>query len=415
MNLLMISAHLPDPRTTAGERNYHFLQALAQHHTISLLSLVDSGDLQAHDVGKALQDLAYPVQLIPFQTPSLKRLRQLLSVARGKSFLLHLFLLPAMQSALDNMLASRHYDAVFFESSHVAGYRLPAGIKIIIDQHNIEHELLQLTYEHEKNPLRQWYNRHEYQLVKPAELQRCAKANLVLVTSERERLLLQQSLPQQRIEVVRTGIDVETFGEIDAVQVIPHQIVFTGTMNYYPNTNAVIFFAQHCWPIIRQHIPDATWHIVGRNPPPEVCSLAGLPGVTVTGPVRDIRPYLASSAVAIAPLQIGSGTRVKILEALAMRKAIVSTTVGYQGLVVEPGKHLLVADQPAEFASAVVELLRNPQLRMALGNAGRALVEAEYSWKTACAQLVRILDEFSNEAALARTHARRDEKQGSDH
>ena len=163
MNLLMISAHLPDPRTTAGERNYHFLQALAQHHTISLLSLVDSGDLQAHDVGKALQDLAYPVQLIPFQTPSLKRLRQLLSVARGKSFLLHLFLLPAMQSALDNMLASRHYDAVFFESSHVAGYRLPAGIKIIIDQHNIEHELLQLTYEHEKNPLRQWYNRHEYQ------------------------------------------------------------------------------------------------------------------------------------------------------------------------------------------------------------------------------------------------------------
>lgn len=408
MNLLMISAYLPDPKYTAGGRTYYFLKALAQRHTVSLLSLVDSAE-ENYDV-KSLQNLAYPVQLIPFKSPRFKRWQQLLSIARGRSFLLKSFLLKEMQSALDEMLAGGHYDAVFFENAFVAGYQLPAGMKVIIDQHNIEHELLQLTYEQEKKWLRKWYNWYEYRLVKPAELERCRKADLVLVTSERERLILKQSLPESLIEVVRMGIDVETFDEIDAVQKVPHQIVFTGTMCYYPNTNAVLFFAQHCWPLIREYVPDATWQIVGRNPPPEVVRLGELPGVTVTGSVPDVRPYLTSSAVAIAPLQIGSGTRVKILEAFAMRKAVVSTNIGYQGLTVESGKQLLIADQPEEFARAVVELLHNPPLRSALGDAGRSLVEAEYSWKSACMQLLHILDEFTIEAGLAKAHVAQVEK-----
>jgi sugar transferase (PEP-CTERM/EpsH1 system associated) len=405
MNLLMVCAYLPSLNSAAGERNYHLLRALAQRHTISLLSLVDSAEVDAHDVRPQLEDLAYSVRLIPLEIPHFKRWHQLLSIGRGRSYLLNKLALNEVQSDLNKRLGCDHFDAVFFESVLVAGYQLPAGMKVIIDQHNIEHELLRLTYEQEKTWLRKWYNWYEYRLVKQAEIERCRKADLVLVTSERERQILKGLLPENLIEVVRTGIDIEAFSENCAEQEAPHQVIFTGTMNYYPNTNAVLFFAQQCWPLIRAKVPDASWQIVGRNPPPEVRRLAELPGVTVKGSVPDVRPYLASSAVAIAPLQIGSGTRVKILEAFAMGKAVVSTSIGYQGLGVEPGKHLLLADQPEAFAQAVVELLHNPSMRIALGKAGRSLVEAEYSWEQARTRLQHILDDFNNGAELAMTHA----------
>ena len=393
MNLLIVSAYLPGLGSAAGERNYYLLRALAHQHRVSLLSMVDSAEVEAYDVRPLLEDLAFTVRLIPHEIPHFKRWQQLLSVARGRSYLLKLFALKEVQSALDIMLARDHYDAVIFESALVAGYRLPAGVKVIIDQHNIEHEILRRTYEHEKRWLRKWYNWYEYQLVKQAEIERCRNADLIVMTTERERHILKGLLPENLIEVVRTGVDIEAFSEICAVQEVPHQIIFTGTMNYYPNIYAVLFFAQQCWPLIRAQVPDATWQIVGRNPPPEVGRLAELPGVTVTGSVPGVRPYLASSAVAIAPLQIGSGTRVKILEALAMRKAVVSTSVGCEGLSLVPGKHLIVADQPEEIVQAVVALLNNQDMRNALGAAGRALVETEYSWEKCGDQLLSILEE----------------------
>ena len=398
MKLLMVSAYLPSLSSAAGERNYHFLKALAQRHSISLLSLVDDATLaDAGDGALAeLESLAHPVRLISHKVPSSKRWLQIQTITRGRSFLLNLFALEEVQAALDDLFARERYDAVLFESVLMADYRLPAGVKTIIDQHNVEHELLQRTYEQERPGLRKWYNWREYQLVKQAELERCRKADLVVVTSGRERLILRDLLPDTAIEVVRTGIDVDAYGGTYAEPEAPHQIVFTGTMNYFPNIDGALYFAQECWPLIREQVPDASWQIVGRNPTPEVQKLAELPGVTVTGPVPDVRPYLAASAVAIAPLRIGSGTRVKILEALAMRTAVVSTTVGYQGLAVESGKHLLIADQPEAFAQAVVDLLHNPVQRAALGNEGRTLVEDEYSWAQARTRLTAVLDEFGS-------------------
>ena len=159
-------------------------------------------------------------------------------------------------------------------------------------------------------------------------------------------------------------------------------IIFTGTMNYYPNIDAVLFFARECWPQIRAQVPGVTWQIVGKDPPPEIRDVANSSlGITVTGTVPDVRPYLAAATVAIAPIRIGSGTRLKILEALAMRKAVVSTSLGCEGLSVIAGKHVRVADSAQAFAGAVVDLLRDAQRSMALGNAGRELVEATYSWK----------------------------------
>lgn len=203
---------------------------------------------------------------------------------------------------------------------------------------------------------------------------------------------MQSLLPQQLIVTVPNGVDTEMFQQRGNREEVLGRIVFTGAMNYYPNVNAVLFFAQHCWPLIQAHAPDATWQIVGREPPAEIGALARLPGVQVTGSVPDVRPYLTEAAVALAPLQIGSGTRLKILEALAMGKALVSTSIGCEGIAVVPGKHLLIADQPETFASAVVELLNDPTKRHELGTAGRKLVETQYSWTQCSDRLLQQLE-----------------------
>ena len=393
MKLLMVSANLPRPAWGASARNYHLLKALSRLYDVSLLALADSTEVAAFDSLSSLKDLAHPVRIVPLPLSRAKRQQQFMSIARGKSYTLSMYLHKEMQTSLDTLLSEARYDAVLFESSLTAGYRLPNGMRTIIDQHNIEFELLERTYLQEKALIRKWYNWQESRLLKHEEIARCRKADLVLVTSERERDLLWKFLPEQSIAVVPNGVDIDTFFPGDDEQVIPQQVIFTGTMDYYPNIQGVLFFAQRCWPRIRAQLPAATWQIVGRNPPPEIARLAELPGVTVTGTVPHVRPYLDAASVAIAPLQIGSGTRLKILEAFAMQKAIVSTSLGCEGLAVVPGKHLLVADQPEEFAQSVITLLQNPALRSSLGAAGRALVEAEYSWHECGMRLAHILEE----------------------
>jgi glycosyltransferase involved in cell wall biosynthesis len=168
---------------------------------------------------------------------------------------------------------------------------------------------------------------------------------------------------------------------------VPNRLVFTATMNYGPNAEAAIHFATHIWPQVRAAIPDATLKIVGHGPPAPVRQLGQRPGITVTGSVPDVRPYLASAQAVVVPLRIGGGTRLKIVEALAMAKPVVTTTLGAEGLAVEPGRHLLIADDPDAFASDVIALLRDPARRASLAHAGRALVEERYDWGAIGAQL----------------------------
>ncbi len=380
MNLLMVSPHLPDPSWGAGTRSYYLLKALAEKYTVSLLSLTDeSTTTEAH---KTLQQINLKqIHLLPLQTSLQdKRAQQLTSIIRNQSYLVSSYYKKELQQAINTILAQDHYDAVIFESVFMAGYHVPDELTVIIDQHNIEHELLQRTYEQERSHSRKWFNWWEARKLKPIELARCRKAQGVLVTSEREYQVLKKLVPQCHVAVVPNGVDTRLFNKFDGSQEIANQIIFTGTMNYYPNIQAVLFFARTCWPRIQAQIPDATWQIVGKSPPPEVEQLATLRGVTVTGAVPDVKPYLAAASVAIVPLLVGSGTRLKILEALAMQKAIVTTSLGCEGLAVETGKHLCVADQPELFAQSIIDLLCSSEKRAALGKAGRALVEAQYSW-----------------------------------
>jgi sugar transferase (PEP-CTERM/EpsH1 system associated) len=391
MNILIVSPNIPSPTWGASSRNYYLLKALANKHRVSVLAFGEHSEKRELGDLSLLEDLTYSTQVITTKSSS-KRYQQLIDLLGGKSYALNAHTLVEVQDAINELFAHDVYDLVLFEGVLSANYRLPGKVKVVIDQHNIEYELQMRTFEQETAWLRKWYSWLESSRLKPIELDLCRKADVVLVTSERERLKLNTLLPETFIEVVPNGVDIDKFNQIGKAEEVPNQIIFTGTMDYYPNIHAVLFFAQRCWPLIQAQIPDATWQIVGRNPPAEVQNLAKLPGITVTGTVPDVYSYLASSTVAIVPLQVGSGTRLKILEAFAMRKAIVSTSVGHEGLSVVPEKHLLVADHPDEFAQAVVTLLNNPEMRTTLGNAGRSLVEAEYSWERCGAQLVQALE-----------------------
>jgi sugar transferase (PEP-CTERM/EpsH1 system associated) len=389
MNILIVSANIPSPTWGASSRNYYLLKALAKNHKVSLLALSERSEKNMLSDLSHLEHLTYSTQVVTIRSRP-KRWRQFIDLLSGKSYVLNAHTFVEMQDAINELFAREAFDLVLFESVLIANYRLPRKVKMVIDQHNIEYELQMRTFEQETAWLRKGYSWLESSRLKPIELNICRQADLVLVTSQRERMNLSALLLGTSIEVVSNGVDIEKFK--DEGEEVPNRVIFTGTMDYYPNIHAVLLFAQRCWPLIQAQVPNATWLIAGRNPPAEIRNLAELPGITVTGTVSDVRPYLASSTVAIAPLQIGSGTRLKILEALAMRKAVVTTSVGCEGLTVENKKHLLITDPSEEFARAVVTLLNNPELRTTLGNAGRALIEAEYSWEYSGSRLLQVLE-----------------------
>lgn len=391
MNILIVSANIPSPTWGAGSRNYYLLKELAKGHRVSLLALSERSEKHMLSDLSLLEHLTYSTQVVTISSLP-KRWRQFIDLLSGKSSVLNAHTFVEMQDAINELFTREAFDLVLFESVLIANYRLPRKVKVVIDQHNIEYELQRRTFEQETAWLRKGYSWLESSRLKPVELNICQQADLVLVTSQREKMTLSTLLPGTSIEVVPNGVDIEKFRDTEVVEEVPNQIIFSGTMDYYPNIHAVLLFAQRCWPLIQAQVPNATWLIAGRNPPTEIRNLAELPGITVTGTVPDVRPYLASSTVAIAPLQIGSGTRLKILEALAMRKAVVTTSVGCEGLTVENNKHLLITDPSEEFARAVVTLLNNPELRTTLGNAGRALIEADYSWEYSGSRLLQVLE-----------------------
>jgi glycosyltransferase involved in cell wall biosynthesis len=194
------------------------------------------------------------------------------------------------------------------------------------------------------------------------------------------------------ITVIPNCIDLEEFApspDLSAEQ--PATLVFTGTMDFRPNVDAVTWFAREVWPLIRQGKPQAQFVIVGRRPSPAVQALKSLPGISVTGAVPDARPYIRQSAIYVVPMRMGGGVRYKVLEAMAMGKAVVSTTFGADGIPLVPDRDALLADSPADFAQAVLTLLDDPARRAVLAANGRAFVEAHFDWRKMLSRLDTVL------------------------
>jgi glycosyltransferase involved in cell wall biosynthesis len=225
---------------------------------------------------------------------------------------------------------------------------------------------------------------------------------VVTVVADPDAAALRHLAPGTRVEVIPNGVDAGRFQPRPDLTPIPDSIVFVGAMSFPPNVAAVSWFVAEVLPHLRAVRPDVTVTIVGRDPDPTVVALAADPAVTVTGSVDDVRPFLARAAVVVAPMVSGSGIKNKILEAMAMQRPVVATSLAAEGVVATPGRDLLVADGAPAFAAAVESLLADPGRAASIAAAGRALVETRYTWEACAAAYAALYAELAGRSVAAR-------------
>jgi polysaccharide biosynthesis protein PslH len=252
-------------------------------------------------------------------------------------------------------------------------------IPVVYFSHNVEHMIWKRLCSNDSNLLRRFILAVEWRKMRRYEAKVCQRVDLTIAVSEEDRAQLQAMAPGSKNRAVPTGVDIDYFRPAGSEQ-NPLELVFTGSMDWHPNEDAILYFIESILPHIQLQLPEVTLTVAGRNPSDTLKLAAESAGVLLTGTVDDIRPFIARAAVYIVPLRIGGGTRLKIFEALAMGKAIVSTTIGAEGLPLTEGVHVLRADEPLRFAEQVVSLLKDKQQREQLGKAGRSLVEDSFSW-----------------------------------
>ncbi len=386
--ILVVTPSIPYPPNWGfGIRVYQFLKHLSHTHEVSLLCYAHPGE---EAKVAELQKICHAVHTVPapLNRQSDKRAAQLASLVSPRSFSSGSLRTPAMQNLLAELLATENFDIVQIESSQLGSYPYGTRPVLIVDEHNLEYELLYRMYQTERSLLRRIYNWLEYTKFKREEQDCWQKSDACIFTSEREQQIVNAQMPRKAAHVAPNGVDIEYFQPSSAV-VDTNSLVFTGLISYRPNTDAVLFFVREVLPHIVNARPETVFSIVGMGPPEEVVRLAG-PNVIVTDEVPDVRPYIEKSSVFVVPLRMGSGTRLKVLEGLAMGKPMVSTSVGCEGIDARDGEHLLIEDDPQAFAQAVVRLMNDRELAQRLGTAGRALVEDHYSW----ASIVQTMEQF---------------------
>jgi glycosyltransferase involved in cell wall biosynthesis len=237
----------------------------------------------------------------------------------------------------------------------------------------------------ESSAVRRLFGRLEAAKVEREEQRAWSVADGCVATSSVDEAVIRTARPEMPTAVVPNAVDTDYFHPSPA-PADPEGIVFVASLSYRPNTDAVAWFTDQVLPRVRRARPGAVLTVVGKGPPTWLRRLEG-PGVVVTGAVDDVRPFLERASVVVAPLRVGSGTRLKVLEGLSMAKAVVSTTLGAEGLDVADGEHLLLADDPAELADTILRVMADPALAGRLGAAGRALVLERYGWASAAARL----------------------------
>jgi glycosyltransferase involved in cell wall biosynthesis len=285
-----------------------------------------------------------------------------------------------MQEKLDELDAIRPFDVIQIESSQLAGFDFSLSSLLILDEHNIEYELLYRMYRTEGSPMRRFYNWLEFMKFKREEINSWRRASGCVMTSAREQRIVNALAPDTPTIVGANAVDVNYFQPSPA-PCKRHALVMTGLMHYRPNIDGALYFINEIFPRILASRPDMVFYIVGAGATDELKRLAG-PTVVVTDTVPDVRPYVHDAAVFVVPLRMGGGTRLKVLEGLSMAKAVVSTSVGCEGIDVVHGQHLLVADDPQGFADAVLKLSTDTELAGRLGRHGRTLVEEGYKWES---------------------------------
>jgi glycosyltransferase involved in cell wall biosynthesis len=399
LNILCIS-QMPasPPRFGAQARIHGLLTQLARRHELTAVMLVDD-EFDTGECRRAMQTYCREVVLIPNpcgREGITKRLLQVRSLASTRSFERLRVTLSVLQRILDRVLRARRFDIVNLEFPYLGHYSLrqaPPGEllpSVVVDSHEIAYDLARQFACASGNLGRRLYAGVNWRKLRREELGIYRDADGVYLCSAADEKRLLDQLPGVRTAVIPNAADVEYY-QPRATDPPPdgRTVLYFGLLSTIPNIDAVVHFAQDIWPRIAGTNPRARCKIIGGRPPPSLLALAG-PQVELTGFVSDLRPHLAAAVAVVVPLRLGGGTRLKIVEAMAMGKAIVSTTRGAEGIEAVSGRDILVEDEPTAFADAVSRLLAEPNLAARIGRSARQLAVKHYAWSGAA----RALEDF---------------------
>jgi glycosyltransferase involved in cell wall biosynthesis len=441
IRLLHFVPRVPWPLNTGAKlRNYHLAREIARRAHVTLLAFSENGERKRTDSAASADDQSRAVPSAqqaqqnksssepPLASPesfydrvvTINRdqgytLGKIVRGAIGRTPLPVLnYTTPAMKQALARILDAEDFDIVQLESIHLAEYlpiiraaRRPP--LIICDWHNIESELMSRYSERQANLLRRTYARRASRQMSNLERRSMREFDAHVVVSSRDGARLLELQPGARVFVIENGVDTSYYtderirqahaawlNEQGHAAASAHpardessptvskqkarRIAFVGSMDYHANVDAVVSFAREIWPRLSEQQPGLIFTIVGRDPHQEVRQLASTPGIEVTGTIEDVRPYYHEMLAAIIPLRVGGGSRLKILEAMAAGVPVVSTALGAEGLDVEDGKNILIAERAEDFCAAIAKLSENDEQRRKLIEGGRALVFEQYDW-----------------------------------
>ena len=383
LNILILRVRLLSPLNTGNRiRSAKMIEQLSKYNEVSVVSYRFSTDTD-EDV-RQTREYCRRLEVVPHTEAPKRSLRFYYELALNlfgpRPYIISKYVSRAMSETVRRVYQEERPDLVLCDYLQPCeSLRALPGVPFVLFEHNVEAAIFEQLAERAGSFWARAYLRMQARRLRIYEKARCRQAAHVIAVSEVDRAAYGKDYGVQHCSVIAPGVDIRHFQPAAACQA--NNLVFVGAMDWLANQDAVKYFVAEIFPLIRRQAPDAVFTIVGRNAPPEISKLGATPGVRVTGTVADIRPYVHAAKVFVVPLRIGSGTRLKLPEALALGKAIVSTALGAEGLPLENGRHIIIADQPRAFADAAIRLLRDDGRRAILGAQARALAEENYSWE----------------------------------
>lgn len=398
MNILIVSDTLSYPPSTGGRiRIFNLIKRISKKHNVFLVALINS--VEENKYVEAMNRYCSKVE-----TALLKRRSKLAHIPglircllSGQPLNNKFVFLTEMKNKIKEIMDAQDIDIIQIEHSFMASYitAIPRKSKarMILDLHNIGFIQAERMFRVERNILRKLrillnlISKRKWEPKFAANFDRC------ITTSDIDKETLKLANPKLDISVVPNGVDIDVNKPLP-VDIAAKDIIFIGIMDYQPNIDAAIYFCKQIFPLVKKSISDCRLFIVGRDPVDEIQKLARDKGVIVTGYVEDVIHYYKMCALSVVPLRAGGGTRLKILEAMALGVPVVSTSIGCEGIQVVSGENILIADKPEEFAAFVGNLISDLRLRERISKNGRKLVEQLYSWDKAAEDLIQIYAEI---------------------
>lgn len=395
MRILWLKTELLHPVDKGGRiRTFHMLRELKREHHITYLTL-DDGSSGADARARAAEYCHELVCVAHRTRPKFSAgfYRDLVhNLASRLPYFIKKYESAALRREIVARTARDRFDLLVCDFL-MPSVNVPPGLRCptVLFQHNVEAMIWKRHYEVQRNPIKKLYLYGQWRKAVRFERDACRRFDQVVAVSREDRETMRREYGVETVADVPTGVDTAYFRPSGAGGRDPHNLVFTGSMDWLPNDDAVRYFVKEVLPLVRQSVPDVTLTVVGRNPYPALLELSGRdPSVIVTGRVDDVRPFMERAAAYVVPIRIGGGTRLKIYEAMAMEKPVVSTTVGAEGLPVRDGRELLLADTPGAFAEAVVRVLRDEDFTRELAGRAAGLVRERFGWDKAAGEFAEI-------------------------